>query len=100
MVSLNSEIGAFMSTDEKTQRIFETTDYQGHPVVLSKTTWHTKAGDETTEGTHPEIRDYLEDIRHTIESPDIVFQSNTDERSRIFYKTGVGRGEEFCYGPK
>jgi len=82
-----------MSTDEKTQRIFETTDYQGYPVVLSRITWHTKAGNETKEGTHPEIRDYLGDIRNTIESPDIVFQSNSDDRSRIFYKLGAGRDD-------
>jgi hypothetical protein len=87
-----------MLTDEKIAWMFETVDYQGYPVVLSKTTWYTKAGNETKTGTHPEIRDYLDDIKITIESPDIVFQSNRDERSRIFYKLGAGCGEECSYG--
>ncbi|MEE4358305.1 MAG: hypothetical protein V2I97_17680 [Desulfococcaceae bacterium] len=82
-----------MPKDEQTEWMFETADYQGNPVVLSKSTWHTKAGSETADGTHPEIIDYFEDIKLAIESPDIVFQSSRDERSRIFYKIGAGRNE-------
>ncbi|MGE0084896.1 MAG: hypothetical protein AB7S75_10770 [Desulfococcaceae bacterium] len=73
--------------------MFEVRDYQGYPVVLSKTTWYTKAGNETKKGTHPEIIDYFEDIKLAIESPDIVFQSSRDDRSRIFYKLGAGHGD-------
>ncbi|MEZ4528828.1 MAG: hypothetical protein R2941_23195 [Desulfobacterales bacterium] len=82
-----------MPKDEPTEWMFETVDYQGTPVVLSKSTWYTKAGSETADGTHPEIRDYLEDIKLAIASPDIVFQSSRDERSRIFCKIGAGRNE-------
>ena len=72
--------------------IFATSDYQGTLVVLSHATWHAKAGNATP-GRHPEIREYLEDIRSTIESPDLVFQSSRDERARLFYKLDVGWGD-------
>jgi hypothetical protein len=71
--------------------IFETIDYEGTPIVLSQTTWHAKAGNDES-GSHPEIRDYLKEVRTTIASPDLVFQSTRDERSRIFYRLSVGRG--------
>jgi len=45
--------------------VFETTDYEGTSVVLSQTTWHAKAGNNKS-GTHPEIRDYLEEVQITI----------------------------------
>jgi hypothetical protein len=45
--------------------MFATTDYEGTPVVLSRTTWHAKAGNDTI-GTHPEIRDYVEEVQATI----------------------------------
>ena len=44
--------------------VFEATDYEGTPVVLSRATWHAKAGNDTL-GIHPEIRAYLED--HVVE---------------------------------
>jgi hypothetical protein len=72
--------------------VFETTDYAGTPVVLSRSTWQAKAGHDEL-GTHPEIRDCLPDVRAAIESPTLVFQSTRDERSRIFYRLGAGRGE-------
>ena len=30
--------------------VFETTDYEGTPVVLSRATWHAKAGNDTLDG--------------------------------------------------
>lgn len=72
--------------------VFETTDYEGTPVVLSRATWHAKAGNDEP-GIHPEVRDYLEDARDAIESPDLVFQSSRDERSHIFYRLAAGRGD-------
>ena len=71
--------------------VFETTDYEGTPVVLSRVTWHAKAGNDEL-GTHPEIRSYLKDVEAAIQSPDLVFQSTRDERSRIFYRLRAGRG--------
>src|SRR5512145_2024265 len=72
--------------------VFETTDYEGTTVVLSRATWHAKAGNDTV-GTHPEIRDYLEVVQATIMSPDLVFQSTRDIRSLIFYCLRAGRGD-------
>lgn len=70
--------------------VFETADYEGTPVVLSQATWHAKAGNDEL-GSHPEIKDYLEEVRTTIAAPDLVFQSTRDVRSHIFYRLGVGR---------
>ncbi len=70
--------------------IFETHDYEGTQVALSQDTWQTKAGNGEP-GSHPEIRDYLLDIQTTIEQPDLVFQSQRDERSRVFYSLEAGR---------
>lgn len=69
---------------ESTWRI-ETTDYEGTAVFLARTTWETKIVE------HPEIQDYLVDVETTIQSPDLVFSSTRDERSRIFYRLYVGR---------
>lgn len=71
---------------------FDTTDYEGVSVALSRATWQAKAGNDDP-GTHPEIRSYLADVQSTIESPDFVFQSTRDERSRIFYRLQAGRGD-------
>lgn len=72
--------------------VFETPDYEGSPVVLSRATWHTKAGNDEP-GTHREIRGYLKEMQTAVRSPDLVFQSTRDERSRIFYLLGAGRGD-------
>jgi hypothetical protein len=70
--------------------VFKTTDYEGTPVALSTVTWQVKAGNGGP-GAHPEIHNYQEDVRKTVEAPHLVFQSARDERSRIFYRLGVGR---------
>jgi hypothetical protein len=44
-------------------------------------------------GTHPEIRAYLEDVEAAIASPDLVFPSIRDTRTRLFYRLRVGRGD-------
>jgi hypothetical protein len=72
--------------------VFETTDYEDTSVVLSRSMWHAKAGNDTA-GTHPEIRDYLEEVQAVIRSPDLVFQSTRDTRSRVFYHLHAGRGD-------
>jgi hypothetical protein len=71
--------------DPNSDWLIETTDYEGTAVCLSRATWQTKIVE------HPEINDYLDDVRLTIESPDLVYQSTRDERSRIFYRLYVGR---------
>jgi hypothetical protein len=72
--------------------IFEVIDYTGILVKLSEETWQAKAGNGSS-GDHPEIREYLVDIQFAIESPDLVFESSRDERSRAFYRLACGRGD-------
>jgi hypothetical protein len=74
-----------------TALVFSTVDYSHTPVGLSWATWRAKAGNAVP-GEHPEIRDYLEAVRLTIERPDFVFQSTCDARCRLFYRLSVGRG--------
>ncbi|MGH8060287.1 MAG: hypothetical protein ACREOH_24125 [Candidatus Entotheonellia bacterium] len=73
------------------QYLFETIDYEGTPVVLRRVTWQAKAGNDTL-GIHPEVRDYRKDVKDAIASPDLVFQSTRDARSRVCYRLRVGRG--------
>lgn len=75
----------------ETDFIFVVSDYEGTPVVLSRATWRSKAGNGGL-GSHPEVRGYVDGVKATIESPDLVFQSTRDERSRIFYKLRAGKG--------
>ncbi len=75
--------------------MFAITDYAGTPVVLSRATWHATAGNDTP-GTPPEIRGYLEEVRTTIASPNRVFASTSDARSRLFSRLGAGRGGDFA----
>ena len=72
--------------------MFEITDYAGTPVVLSRATWHATAGHDAP-GTPPEIRGDLEEVRTTIASPNRVFASTSDARSRLFSRRGAGRGD-------
>jgi hypothetical protein len=74
------------------ESVFEAIDYEGTPIGLSRATWQAKAGDGEM-GSHPEISGYLDDVKAAIESPDLVFQSTRDERSRIFYRLRGGRGD-------
>lgn len=80
-----------MTSIPNSDHVFEALDYRDTPVVLSSATWQVKAGNSEP-GEHPEIRDYLEDVRLAIERPDYVFQSSRDRRSRMFYRLAVGRG--------
>lgn len=78
--------------DTEKEWVFDIKDYEGTSVVLNWVTWKSKAGNNG-EGIHPEIRDYLEEVRKTIEAPDLVFKSTRDERSRVFYGFNIGRGD-------
>ncbi|MGC8780718.1 MAG: hypothetical protein ACP5UQ_07630 [Anaerolineae bacterium] len=80
-----------MAAEPVTDFVFETLDYSNTPVALSRATWQAKAGDGGP-GEHPEIQDYLDAVRITIEQPDLVFQSTRDPRSRLFYRLSIGRG--------
>ena len=68
------------------------TVWAGMSMLPTDITSHAKAGNDTA-GTHPEIRDYLEEGQAVIRSPDLVFQSTRDARSRVFYHLRAGRGD-------
>ena len=76
--------------DKKSQWVFQVKDFDSIKVSLSRLTWETKAGNGNI-GSHPEIKDYLDDIKNTVQSPDLVFESTKDKRSKIFYKLKAGR---------
>lgn len=59
-------------------------------MVLSYATWQAKAGNDEP-GEHPEIREYLGEVRLAVEEPDLVFQSTRDERSCLYYRLRTGR---------
>ncbi len=80
-----------MDPNSEVDHVFETIDYSNTPVILSRVTWQAKAGNAGP-GEHPEVRDYLEDARVTIEEPDFVFQSTREKRSCLFYRLSLGRG--------
>lgn len=80
-----------MTLSPDNEFVFQTLDFTNTPVVLSRRTWLAKAGNGEP-GDHPEIRDYLEDVRLAIAEPDYVFQSTRDWRSRLFYRLSAGRG--------
>ena len=77
--------------DIKSKWIFQVKDYSSIKVNLGRLTWETKAGNGNI-GSHPEIKDYLDDIKKIIQLPDLVFESTKDNRSKIFYKLNTGRG--------
>lgn len=71
--------------------VFSVLDPEGVPVLLSWETWLRKAGNGEP-GEHPEIKEYLAEIQEAVVSPDLVFQSAWEPRSRLFYRLNVGRG--------
>ena len=79
-----------MTPSSNSEFVFQTFDFSNTPVALSRGAWQAKAGNSEP-GDHPEVRDYLEDVRLAIEEPDYVFQSTRDWRSRLFYRLSVGR---------
>ena len=70
--------------------IFETKDRQGRAVRLTKRNF------ENHVKTHPEIRDYIEEAKQTLEDPDVEFEA--DNGTTYYYKIGLTRGKfKGCY---
>ncbi|HEY52636.1 MAG TPA: hypothetical protein G4N94_04190 [Caldilineae bacterium] len=57
-----------------TDFLFDEKDYAGTSVVLAREVWEEKLLSPAPTG-HPEVAQYLEDVRLSISQPDIVFQS-------------------------
>lgn len=78
------------------QAMFNILDKDGIPVTLTSETWYEKLLDETI--GHPEVKNYLEQIKFTIQYPDFIYQSSRDERSKLLYKKGLTTGKyKDCY---
>lgn len=71
--------------------MFTVPDKDGIPVSLTKEVWFNKLLD--SKRGHPEVKDYLSEIKTTISSPDFVFQSLRDKRSKLLYKGGLTSGK-------
>lgn len=61
--------------------LFRVGDYSGISVILSKRTWGEKLLDPVY--GHPEVKPLLPFIKTTIQSPEQVFQSIRDPRSKL-----------------
>ena len=66
-------------------------DYDGVEVILEKSVWHGKILHPAL--GHPEVKDYLNEIKLTVQSPEAVYASARDYRSRLFYRSGLTRGK-------
>jgi hypothetical protein len=80
-----------LENDLESEFLFEIIDYSGIPVVLTRETWHSKAGNNQN-GDHPEVLDYLREIQAAIQDPHLVFRSTHNTRCRVFYRLSSGRG--------
>lgn len=72
--------------------IFQIPDYTGILVTLGEHEWSDKITSNAPTG-HPEVADYLAEIRATISDPDIVFESNNRVDTHLFCRLHVGRGK-------
>jgi len=73
-----------------TEFLFDEDDYAGTSVALASEVWEKKLLSPAPTG-HPEVAQYLEDVRLAISQPDIVFQSTRRQDSRLFYRLDVGK---------
>lgn len=60
--------------------IFQTTDESGRKIYLSKERW-THINQE-----HPEVSDYLEEIKETLKNPTKIKEIDYDKDVRYFYR--------------
>jgi hypothetical protein len=62
-------------------------DWEGHEVVLLESRWHAHIAIR-----HPEVAGYLDRIPEVLAKPNLVFQSNFDKDTLLFYRLGVTDG--------
>src|SRR3990172_7808813 len=65
--------------------LLQTYDYQGFKVVLTSATWFKKVLDPVF--GHPEVKPYQSQLRRSIRTPEYVYQSIKDPRSKLFFHT-------------
>lgn len=69
--------------------IFQIPDYTGTLVTLGEREWKEKIISPAPTG-HPEVEEYLDEIKATISDPDIVFESNIRSDTHIFAVSMLG----------
>lgn len=62
-------------------------DWEGREVVLLKSRWHGHIAVR-----HPEVARYLDRIPQALARPNLVFESDLDEGTLLFYRLGVTDG--------
>ena len=62
-------------------------DWAGREVVLLESRWHGHIALR-----HPEVAGYLDRIPEVLAKPNLVFQSNLDKDTLLFYRLGVTDG--------
>ena len=65
--------------------IFNTRDYTQTPVVLTENTWFRKILDPVF--GHPEVKSFRRQLKSVVQNPNYVYQSVSDQRSKLFFKT-------------
>lgn len=70
--------------------IWKTQDYDGVEVVFERSVWHDKILHPVL--GHPEVKDYLDAIRLSVQAPEAVFASLRDARAKLFYRSGLTAG--------
>ena len=70
--------------------IWTTEDYEGVEVALGHSVWHDKILHPIR--GHLEVKDYLDGMRLSVHSPEAVFASIRDPRSKLFYRSGLTTG--------
>ena len=70
--------------------LFKVLDYSKTQVILTKTTWKDKLLDPII--GHPEVKRFLPKIQSAIKSPDYVYMSKRDPRSKLFFAK-IKKGE-------
>lgn len=76
--------------------MFTTFDKDNRSVTLTGEVWFNKILNLMR--GHPEVKEYIQEIQSTINSPDFIYQSSRDKRSKLFYKKGLTKGKyKDCY---
>ncbi len=73
------------------ENVWKTEDYAGVEVALERSVWQNKILHPIL--GHLEVKDYLSEIRLSVQAPEAVFASVRDPRSKLFYRSGLTTGK-------
>ncbi|MBI5243478.1 MAG: hypothetical protein HY922_07285 [Elusimicrobia bacterium] len=75
--------------------LWKAEDYEGVPVALEASVWRGKILHPIL--WHPEVQEYPNEIRLSVQSPEAVFPSVRDPRTKLFYRSGLTAGRYAGY---